>query len=504
MMALLAALGAGYMGHKAGEKDRERQDKKDAREEEEYQFKKSERERAKADQSAVADTYGATQSEAYTPAQGQELEAIASAKDPQGNPYYSVGNDATGKYTVAPNFQNETGEKPQAYAPATIAAKGVNYLGKSYDQPLTDEQATGARRTRIADLAAQGSAAASTSIDREQKAVKFDQEQEDRVKLLQKENIFEVEEAMRKGDAAGVKERMNRSGQYKIVGDVTMTPEKRTIPNHGDIDTFTYTFELQTPDGKVQKATKNSFDVSTQIMPYAKQIEEMRKGAELDRKIKNDEGDLKIKQQNADTNKQYREDMVAERRAATAARIASGGAGGGGGGAAPGVSLKDRRDFLADTASFLEDPKTAGDPLEATAMQRRNEQTLANADAIFSTNAEFGNVLTAPQARAAMQLAQDPKNVRTIRDNNTGQYYETVQVNGKGVVLGVGTARQAPSPTATAGKPAAPIEPQKTSAPSGPKEGDTRTISNGRGNGVSTEVYKRTGRSGSQLTWVKQ
>lgn len=278
MMALLAGLGAGYLGYKEKERDNKRQDEKDQREKEVHDAKMEEYRKTKADQSAVADTYSATQSDAYTPAQGQELDAIANAKDADGKPYYAVGNDPAGKYTVTPNFQNETGAKPQAYAPATIAAKGVNYLGKSYDQPLTDEQAMGARRTRIADLAAQGSTIASTALDRDQKTVKFDQEQQDRLRIVQKEGLIDVEEAMRLGDAAGMKEKFNRSGDFKIVSDVVMTPEKRTIPGYGDIDTFTYTFDLQGKDGAVQKVSRNSFDMSQAIMPYAKQIEAMRAG----------------------------------------------------------------------------------------------------------------------------------------------------------------------------------------------------------------------------------
>lgn len=278
MMAMLAALGAGYLGSKEKERSNRREDEKDQREKEVHDAKMEEYRKTKADQAAVADTYGATPTDAYTQGQGQELEAIANAKDAQGKPYYAVGNDPTGKYTVTPNFQNETGAQPQAYAPATIAANGVNYLDKRYDQPLTDEQAMGARRTRIADLAAQGSAAASTALDREQKTVKFDQEQQDRVKLLQKEGVFDAAAAMRRGDAAGVAEAFNRSGEHKIIGDVTVAPEKRTIPNHGDIDTFTYTFDLQGPDGKVQRVSRNSFDISQAIMPYEKQIEAMRAG----------------------------------------------------------------------------------------------------------------------------------------------------------------------------------------------------------------------------------
>ena len=275
-ISFLAGMGAGYIKAKDKALENERQAARDKRDEGLYQMKKTEFDKGQADQAELKAVGSEQQTPSYTPDQGQQLDAVANAKDAQGNPYYAVGNDASGKYTVTPNFQDETGAKPAPYSPATIAAKGVNYLGKNYNTPLSDEQVSGARRTRMADLAAGGNAGAATALDREQKTVTFEQQQQDRVKLLQKENIFEVEDAMRRGDAAGVKERMNRSGDHKIIGDVTVTPEKRTIKDHGDIDTFTYTFDLQYPDGTVKRETRNSFDVSTQIMPYAKRIEAMR------------------------------------------------------------------------------------------------------------------------------------------------------------------------------------------------------------------------------------
>ena len=96
----------------------------------------------------------ATQQEttAYTADQGTDLEALANAKDPEGKPYYSLGNDPTGKYTVTPNFKDETGASPAEYAPSTIAAKGVSFLGKNYDAPLTDTQATSARQQAMAGV----------------------------------------------------------------------------------------------------------------------------------------------------------------------------------------------------------------------------------------------------------------------------------------------------------------------------------------------------------------
>jgi len=88
----------------------------------------------------------------YTAGQGQDLEALANAKDAEGNPYYKLGTDETGKYTVTPNFQNETGAEPAAYAPSTIAEKGVSFLGQNYNAPLSEPQRTGARQQAMAGV----------------------------------------------------------------------------------------------------------------------------------------------------------------------------------------------------------------------------------------------------------------------------------------------------------------------------------------------------------------
>jgi hypothetical protein len=94
----------------------------------------------------------AQETQVYTQDQAQELEALASAKDANGNPYYKIDATPDGKYNVTPNFKNETGDEPTDYAPTTMAAQGVNFLGKSYDKPLDENQKTGARQQAMAGV----------------------------------------------------------------------------------------------------------------------------------------------------------------------------------------------------------------------------------------------------------------------------------------------------------------------------------------------------------------
>lgn len=316
-MAFLAGMGTGYINGKNSKREQDRQDAKDKRDQTLFDRQMEELNRTRDDRQAVRDVGQAQQSDTYTPAQGQEIDAIANAKDAQGNPYYAVGNDATGKYTVAPNFQDETGTQPKTYTPATIAASGVNYLGKSYDKPLSDAEATGAKRTRMADLAAGGNAFAANALDNDHKTVKFDQEQQANLKKLKDEGVFDAAAALRRGDAAGMSEAFNRSGEHKIIGDVTITPEKRTIPNVGEVDTFTATFQMEGPDGKVQQVTRNSLDLSTQLMPYEKQLAQMQDAATKAETVRHNKATEGVAQQNANTNEQYRKDQAAYLRETT-------------------------------------------------------------------------------------------------------------------------------------------------------------------------------------------
>lgn len=144
-----------------------------------------------------------------------------------------------------------------------------------------------------------------------------------------------------------------------------------------------------------------------------------------------------------------RKTEVAERQAATAERkidlllmgAGRSGGGGSGGGSGGAVGWKERREVFNDFGSLLPDPKNATTPQEAEKIQASNTQALAKADTLFSTNAQFGNVLTAPQLRAAMVQAEaSPQSIRTQVDAESGMAVKYVVVNGARVIVDVGTA----------------------------------------------------------------
>lgn len=413
-ISFLAGMGAGYIKAKDKALENERQAARDKRDEGLYEMKKTEFDKGQADQAELKEAAAPV---TVTPEQGPPTEAQhvqAKLEDRQPDSIgYRVGN----------------GRNAQMFASQGVADEAA--------KPMNTPEA---RRTRMADLAAQGNTFASTALrDIVQTDAAMGQLKEQKELQAHREYARAAAGSFQQGGWNGfgkfATEKYNDGKTYTATEDgkggaiivVTDKDGKETdrtafaSPEEAIVFAVSKSDPMKWVDYKTHAADKKA------------------ERADKDRDFGLKEGALEVSRQNADTNEQYRKDLIAERRAMTAARLATGGAGNGEG--AAGVALKDRRDFLADTSNFLEDTKTAGTPEEAMAMQRRNEQTLAHADAIFSTNAEFGTVLTAPQARAAMQLAQDPKNVRTVRDTATGQAYETVQVNGKTVVLGVGTMK---------------------------------------------------------------
>jgi rubrerythrin len=95
----------------------------------------------------------------YTAEQGQELEAIARAVNPEtGQAYYQIeAIPGTAQYRVTPNFQT-TGEdgQPQRAMPVEMSPQKVtDYLGRRYAGELAPEQQERAQYRAMADVVAQ-------------------------------------------------------------------------------------------------------------------------------------------------------------------------------------------------------------------------------------------------------------------------------------------------------------------------------------------------------------
>ena len=166
------------------------------------------------------------ETQAYTADQGAELEAMANAKDADGNPYYTVGNDPTGKYTVTPNFKNETGTAPAEYVPSTVAAKGTSYLGQNFDAPMTDTQRNGARSQAMAGVMEKYGDAEGAMRYRQQaqQGTLMDMQLAQAKRTGAREDKLDANTAIMEGvdKDTGVKDLARRTGEDGTVRDMTI------------------------------------------------------------------------------------------------------------------------------------------------------------------------------------------------------------------------------------------------------------------------------------------
>lgn len=89
----------------------------------------------------------------YTAQDGDQLAAIANARDPQGNPYYTLEAQPGGQYGIRSNFQVQ-GADGQMTTPAQVGIgqrRVSNFLGQRYDaEQLTPERMEGLRARAMA------------------------------------------------------------------------------------------------------------------------------------------------------------------------------------------------------------------------------------------------------------------------------------------------------------------------------------------------------------------
>jgi hypothetical protein len=123
----------------------------------------------------------------YTAEQGQQLEAIAGAINPEtGQPYYQIeAIPGTSQYRVTPNFQvaGAEGQMQQAMPVTMDTQRVTDYLGRRYEGSLSPEQQERAQYRAMADVIAQaspeGAARLRMAISQEERAEKeFEQTSE--------------------------------------------------------------------------------------------------------------------------------------------------------------------------------------------------------------------------------------------------------------------------------------------------------------------------------------
>lgn len=88
----------------------------------------------------------------FTAEERAAMEAKANAVNADGQPIYTFGKDAQGNVTTTLNKEAVPGAVDESYTPAALARSGVNYLGKTYDAPLSDGQRLGAQQQAMAGV----------------------------------------------------------------------------------------------------------------------------------------------------------------------------------------------------------------------------------------------------------------------------------------------------------------------------------------------------------------
>lgn len=110
--------------------------------------------RTQRDMDAVKDARP-EQSEGFTPADAEQLAAIANAKDAQGNPYYTLDAQPGGAYGLRSNFRLANAEG-QMTTPAPVTGlmtprRVTDFLGQRYEGDMTPAQIDNARARGYAD-----------------------------------------------------------------------------------------------------------------------------------------------------------------------------------------------------------------------------------------------------------------------------------------------------------------------------------------------------------------
>lgn len=307
-ISFLAGMGAGYIKAKDKALENERQAARDKRDEGLYEMKKTEFDKGQADQAELKEAAAPV---TVTPEQGPPTEAQhvqAKLEDRQPDSIgYRVGN----------------GRNAQMFASQGVADEAA--------KPMNTPEA---RRTRMADLAAQGNTFASTALrDIVQTDAAMGQLKEQKELQAHREYARAAAGSFQQGGWNGfgkfATEKYNDGKTYTATEDgkggaiivVTDKDGKETdrtafaSPEEAIVFAVSKSDPMKWVDYKTHAADKKA------------------ERADKDRDFGLKEGALEVSRQNADTNEQYRKDLIAERRAMTAARIAAGGAGNGEGAA---------------------------------------------------------------------------------------------------------------------------------------------------------------------------
>lgn len=453
MVSFLAGMGTGYIKARDKAYEQERQAKQDAWMEEQRSRQRQDWQEADAVKAGIKDASATRElsTGTVTEAGGQKL---FSADPGQAAQVKSMVDSIAELEGSAPATQASgyavTGPMSKGHKIGTGSAPDVATLNTpdAESQRVQDVyRKHGMRDKAMAEF---------TANEAYKKAIK------ERMTTFETEGVSKALGLLRMGAPEQAMEAFQKSGSVKL-------PEGSKFVQADGTDMFTgqpgKVWSVVGPDGKtivadVGLAGAQYLGIADQFKFDGDLAKNRQTQANADREYGVKLAELEIKAQEAKSKDELREvqKQIYELRA-------SRGGGSGGGQAAttggPSVGLKERRDMLGDYGKLLPQPDGL-DPETSQKTQLANAQALEQADAIFSMNAGVGSVLTAPQIMSAQRLAQNPANVKLLRDNETGQMYQTVIVSGQPVVVGV--AQQKPQQEAMP-QPAQPQAPTNKPGP---------------------------------------
>lgn len=285
-----------------------------------------------------------------------------------------------------------------------------------------------------------------------------------------REGMLDVFSAAYSGASSDqVMQLFNKNGKQKLKS-LQVTPFEYDDPQIGKVRSAKLVGQME--DGTPFQVD-DAFRQGTQLFGAAKQFDLLRQLGKDKRDGDHQKKMESIAQQNADTQEQYRRDQAENMRQQRIAqnaqlklmeeKLKAG--------AKPGqpleVTLKDKREFETDLSKIIDDQfpvKEGGTPEERKALTEQKAGLLALGSAIFQTNAQIGTPLTAGTAGEAIKLAQDPKNHKIV--DVGGQKFRAVVVHGVPVIVSQPLQAKPQQPPAAPG--AAPIQAPPVVPGSGP------------------------------------
>lgn len=269
-LAFAAGLGTSYMRGKLAERDREEREEDRAWKNEQRGYERERMERERQNQRSLAD--------AVAPRTAVEGTVIS---DSQGNRnlYKDPGQAAAAQADL------EAEAEMQGRPSLAQARPGYGVVGPSVGNTITEQRpdvaslnTPQARTQRVIDATMAQDPARAISLQNATttgEKARFDLEEAQRKRRveIEQEGMVAAVRAAQSGDAAAVKDAFNKQGNFKVDGDLKVTPVRRKAPWGGEVDTYDYEGTVVDAEGKKRPVKLNSLDAMVRMVPFKDMFE---------------------------------------------------------------------------------------------------------------------------------------------------------------------------------------------------------------------------------------